>query len=48
MGYGIIDFKLLFKYLKTNDLPQPIVTLEPHQEEDLWPGLEYLARLWPW
>ena len=48
MGYGIIDFKLIFKYLKANNLPQPIVTLEPHQEEDLWPSLDYLARIWPW
>jgi hypothetical protein len=41
-------FKLIFKYLKANHLPQPIITLEPHQEEDLWPSLEYLARIWPW
>jgi hypothetical protein len=25
-----------------------MITLEPHREEDLWPSLEYLAKLWPW
>jgi len=48
MGDGKIDFKLLFAYLISNDLPRPIITLEPHQEEDLWPSLDYLARVWPW
>ena len=43
-----IDFKLLFAYLISNDLPRPIITLEPHQEEDLWPSLNYLATVWPW
>ncbi len=48
MGQGKIDFKLLFAYLISNDLPRPIITLEPHREEDLWPSLDYLASLWPW
>ena len=48
MGHGQIDFKLLFAYLISNDLPRPIITLEPHQEEDLWPSLDYLATVWPW
>ena len=43
-----IDFKHLFAYLISNDLPRPIITLEPHREEDLWPSLEYLATVWPW
>ena len=47
MGEGKIDFKLLFAHLISNDLPRPIITLEPHREEDLWPSLEYLANLWP-
>jgi sugar phosphate isomerase/epimerase len=28
--------------------PQPLITLEPHQEGSLNPSLEYLARIWPW
>lgn len=48
MGLGIIDFKMLFGYLKENRNSPPIITLEPHREEDLWPSLEYLAKIWPW
>ena len=48
MGTGIIDFSILFKYLKINNNLSPIVTLEPHVEEDLWPSLEYLVQKWPW
>jgi sugar phosphate isomerase/epimerase len=48
LGHGQIDFKLLFAYLTSNDLPRPIITLEPHREEDLWPSLDYLAKVWPW
>ena len=48
LGQGNIDFKHLFAYLISNDLPRPIITLEPHREEDLWPSLDYLAKVWPW
>jgi sugar phosphate isomerase/epimerase len=48
LGSGKIDFYQLFTYLKSNEIPQPIITLEPHQEEDLWPSLDYLAKVWPW
>jgi sugar phosphate isomerase/epimerase len=48
MGSGIVDFSKLFKYLKKKSNPPPIVTLEPHEEKDLWPSVEYLARHWPW
>jgi sugar phosphate isomerase/epimerase len=48
MGQGTIDFSILFKYLKENKKTPLIVTLEPHEEEDLWPSLEYLAKIWPW
>ena len=48
MGLGTIDFKLLFTHLKLNNSSPPIITLEPHQAEDLWPSLAYLARIWPW
>jgi len=48
MGNGVIDFSKLFKYLKKNINITPIVTLEPHEEKDLWPSLEYLAQEWLW
>jgi sugar phosphate isomerase/epimerase len=48
LGQGKIDFKLLFAHLISHDLPRPIITLEPHREEDLWPSLKYLASVWPW
>ena len=48
MGLGTIDFGLLFNHLKLNNNSPPIITLEPHQEEDLWPSLAYLAKIWPW
>jgi len=48
LGHGKIDFKLLFAFLISNNLPRPIITLEPHQEEDLWPSLDYLTTIWPW
>jgi sugar phosphate isomerase/epimerase len=48
LGQGGIDFKHLFNHLISQNLPRPMITLEPHREEDLWPSLEYLAKLWPW
>jgi len=48
MGSGLIDFSKLFTYLKKNKNIFPIITLEPHEEKDLWPSLEYLAQEWPW
>jgi len=48
MGSGMIDFSKLFEYLKKNKNIPPIITLEPHEEKDLWPSLEYLAQEWPW
>ena len=48
LGHGKIDFKLIFAYFTSNRLPRPIITLEPHQEEDLWPSVDYLAAIWPW
>ena len=47
-GHGRIDFNLLFDHLVSRNLPRPIITLEPHREEDLWTSLEYLAGVWPW
>ena len=48
LGKGKIDFGVLFRYLKNRREPPPIITLEPHREEDLWPSLEYLQQIWPW
>ena len=43
LGLGSFDFQALFQFLAANDL-HPLVTLEPHSEEDLWQALEYLDR----
>jgi len=48
LGTGRIDFPHLFERLGAMPRPQPIVTLEPHREEDLWPSLVYLEKQWPW
>lgn len=48
IGKGEIDFRMLFEYLKHTKTQPPIITLEPHREEDLWPSLEYLHSIWPW
>jgi sugar phosphate isomerase/epimerase len=47
-GRGIVDFSLLFAFLKARKSPPPIITLEPHREEDLEPCLAYLEAVWPW
>jgi len=48
LGRGCIDFRRLFHLVAACAPGRPVVTLEPHREEDLWPSLEYLERLWPW
>jgi sugar phosphate isomerase/epimerase len=48
LGQGGIDFKSLFGVLEANFNPPPVLTLEPHKENDLWPSIEYLERNWPW
>ena len=48
IGQGSIDFRSLFLRLADRGLRPKVVTLEPHQESQLWPGLETLADLWPW
>ncbi len=40
-GRGGFDFVELFKYLRKN-LLSPIVTFEPHSEDDLWATFDYL------
>jgi len=48
LGQGRIDFDHLFKLLTAVSPIRPVVTLEPHREEELWPSLKYLDKIWPW
>jgi hypothetical protein len=48
MGQGRIDFRPLFSHLKSQRASPPVVTMEVHRPDDIWPSLEYLERLWPW
>ncbi len=43
LGLGSFDFQALFDFLAAHNL-HPLVTLEPHSEEDLWQALEYLDQ----
>ncbi len=47
VGSGSIDFQSLFSILKHSS-PRPVVTLEPHREEDLMKSIEAIKTLWPW
>jgi len=47
LGDGAINFAKIFVLLKhLND--RPIITIEPHKEQDLAPSLQYLEKIWPW
>jgi sugar phosphate isomerase/epimerase len=48
IGEGNVDFRGFFKQLRAVKGEPPVITLEPHREEDLWPSLEYIERVWPW
>ena len=48
LGRGVIDFTVLFDYLKAQRRRPPLMTLEIHRSNDLATSLEYLQRLWPW
>jgi sugar phosphate isomerase/epimerase len=48
LGRGCIDFPTLLTRLKQAFSKPPVITLEPHEEDDLGPSLDYLARIWPW
>jgi sugar phosphate isomerase/epimerase len=48
LGRGTIDFSKIFNYLKKTTDKRPIITIEPHQETELWSSLEYLVQAWPW
>jgi sugar phosphate isomerase/epimerase len=43
LGHGEIDFPAIFSALKRKNL-QPIITIEPHQEEYLEPNLKELEK----
>ncbi|MGE0085467.1 MAG: sugar phosphate isomerase/epimerase family protein [Desulfococcaceae bacterium] len=47
-GKGILDFPLLFRWLKEHRDRPPVVTMETHREKDIFPGLAYLENIWPW
>jgi sugar phosphate isomerase/epimerase len=48
LGTASIEFLSFFKRLRSIRNEPPVVTLETHQEEDLFPSLEYLEKIWPW
>ncbi|MBN1103735.1 MAG: sugar phosphate isomerase/epimerase [Deltaproteobacteria bacterium] len=48
LGQGIIDFERFLRRLREVLQIPPLVTLEPHREEDLLPSLRCLQEMWPW
>lgn len=42
-GLGNFNFEELFHFLATNRL-KPLITIEPHSEDDLWASLRYLDK----
>jgi sugar phosphate isomerase/epimerase len=48
LGQGLIDFRRLFAYLKSERLRPPVMTLEIHRTNDLKTSVACLERLWPW
>ena len=48
LGSGIVDFRMLLESLRGYGERPPVVTLEPHREEDLIPSLKILEKVWPW
>ncbi len=48
LGLGKIKFERLFLWLKEKYDSPPLITLEPHKKEDLWPSLKFLSEHWPW
>lgn len=43
LGKGTIRFDPLFELLVQKGTAEVTITMEPHSETDLWPGVEYLA-----
>jgi sugar phosphate isomerase/epimerase len=48
LGRGRINYGKFFNKLAAIRNEPPIITLEPHKEEALWPSVEYLEKIWPW
>ena len=48
IGKGSIRFDVLFDWLGRHFQAPPLITLEPHREEDLLPSLKWLEKNWPW
>ena len=44
IGRGDFDFEALFSYLSANNIG-PLITLEPHSEDDLWASLKALREM---
>ena len=44
IGQGQFDFQELFTHLRENNL-SPLITLEPHSEDDLWKSLEAIHTM---
>jgi len=42
MGLGSIDFEPVWRYIRSKKQNPPVITLEPHEKEDLLQSLEYL------
>jgi sugar phosphate isomerase/epimerase len=43
LGLGTFDFDRLFSFLDQKNI-QPVLTLEPHSEKDLWKSLSYIQK----
>lgn len=48
LGNGSVNLPLLFEYFRKNEGVRPLIALEPHVQEDLWPSISYLEANWPW
>ncbi len=45
LGTGHINFQPLWHYLTSRKNNPPVITLEPHEEKDLWPSIDYLKKI---
>ena len=48
LGRGGVDLERVFGFLASCNGDRPVLTLEPHVQEDLWPSLDFLVAHWPW
>ncbi|MCX5892436.1 MAG: sugar phosphate isomerase/epimerase [Deltaproteobacteria bacterium] len=47
LGAGTIPWQEILQFFAERRR-QPLITLEPHQEDSLQPSLDFLAQIWPW